>query len=96
MLPIDALVIVLLLLQLEYMLHEKLLQILVRIIDAELFEAIVIEVLKAEDIQYPYSTAGVVLRPVYGLVDFLYNVYKQSAIYAFDKRVSDIDRLISR
>lgn len=91
MLPIDALVIVLFLLQFEYMLNEKLLKILVGVIDTELFEAVVTKVLEAEDIQYAYSTAGVVLRPVYGLVNFLYNVYKQSAVYAFDKCVSDID-----
>jgi hypothetical protein len=76
MLPIDALVIVLLLLQLEYMLNEKLLEILVGVIDAKLFEAIVTKVLKAEDIQYAYSTARVVFRSVYGLVNFFHNVYK--------------------
>lgn len=75
-LPINALVIVLLLLQLEYMLNEELLEVLVGVIDAELLEAVVIEVLEAEDVQHAYSTPGVVLRPVYGLVDFLYNVYK--------------------
>lgn len=76
MLPVDALVIVLLLLQLEYMLNEKLLKILVGIIDAKLLEAIVVKVLEAEDIQYAYSTPGVVLRPVYGLVNLLYNMYE--------------------
>lgn len=50
MLPIDALVIIFLLLQLEYMLHEELLEILVGVVDAELLEAIVIEVLEAEDV----------------------------------------------
>lgn len=76
MLPVNALVIVLLLFQFEYMLNEKLLEILISIIDAELLEAVVIKVLEAEDIQYAYSTSGVILRPVYGLVNFLYNVYE--------------------
>lgn len=76
MLPIDALVIVFLLLQLEYMLNEKLLEILVGIIDAKLLKAVVIKVLEAEDIQYAYSTPGIILRPVYGLVNFLYNMYE--------------------
>lgn len=76
MLPIDALVIVLLLLQLEYMLNEKLLEILIGIINAKLLEAVVVEVLEAEDIQYAYSTPGIILRPVYGLVNFLYNMYE--------------------
>lgn len=76
MLPVNALVIVLLLFQFEYMLNEKLLEILISIIDAELLEAVVVKVLEAEDIQYAYSTPGVILRPVYGLVNFLYNVYE--------------------
>jgi len=76
MLPIDALVIILFLLQFEYMLNEKLLQILVGIINAKLLEAVVIEVFETKDIQYTYSTTGIILRSVYGLVNFLYNVYK--------------------
>jgi len=76
MLPVDALVIVLLLLQLEYMLHEELLEILVSIINAKLLEAVMVEVLEAEDIQYAYSTSGIILRSVYGLVNFLYNMYE--------------------
>lgn len=76
MLPIYAFVIVFLLFQFEYMLNEELLEILVGIVDAKLLKAVVIEILEAEDIQYAYSTTGIVLRPVYGLVNFLYNVYK--------------------
>jgi len=76
MLPINTLVIVLFLLQFEYMLNKKLLEILISIINAELFEAIVIEILKTEDIQYTYSTTRIIFRSVYGLVNFLYNVYK--------------------
>ena len=96
MLPIDALVIVFLLFQLEYMLNEELLEIFVGIIDAKLLETVVVKVLETEDVQHAYSTAGIVLRPVYGLVNFLYNVYEQSPIYALHKCVSNIDRLISR
>lgn len=96
MLPINALVIVLLLFQLEYMLNEELLEIFVGIIDAKLLEAVVVEVLETEDVQHAYSTAGIVLRPVYGLVNFLYNMYEQSTIYALHKRISNIDRLLSR
>lgn len=76
MLPIYAFVIVLLLFEFEYMLNEELLEILVGIVDAKLLEAVVIEILEAEDIQYAYSATGIVLRPVYGLVNFLYNMYK--------------------
>lgn len=76
MLPVDALVIVLLLLQLEYMLNEELLEILVSIINTKLLEAVVVEVLEAEDIQYAYSTSRIILRSVYGLVNFLYNMYE--------------------
>lgn len=76
MLPIYAFVIILLLLQFEYMLNEELLEIFVGIIDTKLLEAIVIEILETEDIQYAYSATGIVLRPIYGLVNFLYNEYK--------------------
>lgn len=58
------------------MLNEKLLKILVGIINAKLLKAIVVKVLEAEDIQYAYSTSGIILRPVYGLVNFLYNMYE--------------------
>lgn len=76
MLPIYPFMIVLLLLQFEYMLNEELLEVLVGIVNAKLFETIVIEILEAEDIQYAYSATGIVLRPIYGLVNFLYNMYK--------------------
>jgi len=96
MLPIDTLVIIFLLFQFEYMLNEELLEIFVGIIDAKLLETVVIKILKTEDVQHAYCTAGIVLRPVYGLVNFLYNMYEQSTIYALHKCVSNIDRLISR
>lgn len=76
MLPIYAFVIVFFLFQFEYMLNEELLEILVGIVDAKLFETVMIEIFEAENIQYAYSASGIVLRPVYGLVNFLYDVYK--------------------
>lgn len=76
MLPIYAFVIIFFLFQFEYMLNKELLEIFVGIIDTKLLKAVVIEILETEDIQYAYSATGIVLWPIYGLVDFLYNVYK--------------------
>lgn len=50
-LPVDGLIVVLFLFQFEDVLHEELLQILVRIVDAELFERVRVEVLETEDVQ---------------------------------------------
>ena len=52
MLPADLLSVVLVLFHLEDVLDEKLLEVLVGVVDAELLEAVVLEVLKAENVQY--------------------------------------------
>lgn len=75
------------------MLHKELLEILVRIVDAELFETVVIEVLEAEYIEDPYSAPGRILGPVNGLVDLFHDVHEQSSVYALNESVSDINRL---
>ena len=49
--PLDGLEVVLLLLQLEDVLHEELLEVLVGEVDAELLEGVGGEVLEAEDVQ---------------------------------------------
>ena len=53
LLPVDALLVVLLLLHLEDVRHEELLQVLVGVVDAELLEAVRVKVLKAEDVEDP-------------------------------------------
>ena len=60
LLPVDALLVVLLLLHLEDVRHEELLKVLVGVVDAELLEAVGVKVLKAEDVKDPDST----LRPL--------------------------------
>ena len=54
--PVDGLEVVLLLLQLEDVLHEELLQVLVGEVDAELLERVRLEVLEAENVQDPDLT----------------------------------------
>ena len=56
MAPVDTLIVVFLLLELEDMVNEKLLQVFVRIVNAQLFEAVALEVFKTEDIQYSQTT----------------------------------------
>ena len=51
-LPLDALAHVLLLFELEYVLVEVIMEVLIRVVDAELLEAVVREIFKAEDIQH--------------------------------------------
>ena len=53
LLPVDALLVVLLLLHLEDVRHEELLQVLVGVVDAELLEAVRVKVLKAKDVEDP-------------------------------------------
>lgn len=95
-LPIDALVIVFLLLQFENVLHEELLQILVREIDAKLFEAVVVEILKAENVQH---SDGITRRRPW-LVDcgiyLLDDQYEEAAVDTFDECIAHIHRLITR
>src|SRR6218665_575840 len=58
-LPLDALSHVLLLLELEDVLVEVVVQALVRVVDAELFEAVALKILEAEDVQH---TDGITLK----------------------------------
>ena len=51
LLPVDALPGVLLLLHLEDVLDEELLDVLIAVVDAELFKTVVIEILKSKNIQ---------------------------------------------
>ena len=60
--PIDVLSIVFGLLQFEDVLHEKLLQMFVRKINAKLFEGIVFEILKSKDIQNSDGSAVPAIR----------------------------------
>ena len=53
LLPVDALLVVLLLLHLEDVRHEELLKVFVGVVDAELLEAVRVKVLKAEDVEDP-------------------------------------------
>lgn len=75
-LPIYTLVVVFLLLELEYMLDEELLQILIRVVDAKLFEAVVTEIFETEYVQYAYGAPRRVLRPVNCFVYFLHDVHE--------------------
>ena len=49
--PVDVLVVVLLLFEFEDVMDEELLEVLVGVVDAQLFEAVALEILEAEDIQ---------------------------------------------
>uniref|UniRef100_A0A182KIA5 Uncharacterized protein n=1 Tax=Anopheles christyi TaxID=43041 RepID=A0A182KIA5_9DIPT len=94
-LPVDALVIVLLLLELEDVLYEKLLQIFVRKVNAKLLKAVVIEVLEPEDIQHTDGTARRRFRFVDGLIDLLHDQHKQTTVDALHERVPHIHRLVA-
>lgn len=71
-LPIDALVIVFLLFQFENVLHEKLLQIFIRKIDAKLLETIVIEILETKNIQHTNGIASRCTRLINGCSKWKY------------------------
>ena len=89
--PIDGLQVVLLLLQLEDVLHEELLQVLVGKVDAELLERVGIEVLEAE---YVENADGAVaplavgvgrvdqVLPEDGSVDLAHDVDEEAAVDA--------------
>ena len=53
LLPVDALLVVLLLLHLEDVRHKELLKVLVGIVDAELLETVGVKVLKSKDVKDP-------------------------------------------
>ena len=73
-LPVNALVIIFFLLELEYMTNEELLEILIGVVYTELFETIVSKILETEDIENAYRGARYVFRSVDRFVDFFNNV----------------------
>ena len=96
MLPVDCLQVVFLLLHLEDVLHEKLLQILICIVDAELLKTVRVEVFKAKNVQDTNCTLVVKLelRFEYCIVDLLNNVDEQPAVDSLGEGVSDIFGLV--
>ena len=58
LLPVDALLVVLLLLHLEDVRHKELLKVLVGVVDAELLEAVRVKVLEAKDVEDPNRALG--------------------------------------
>lgn len=98
-LPVDRFEVVLLLLQLEDVSHKELLQVLVRVVDAKLFEAVDVEVFETEDVQHSdrrpiVATAARQLWLVDGRVDFVDNPDEHAPVDALDQGVADVDRLL--
>ena len=96
MLPVDGLQVVLLLLHLEDVLHEELLQVLVGVVDAELLEAVRVEVLEAEDVKDPDGALVTELELLLedGGVDLLHDQDEQAAVDPFSEGVTNILGLI--
>ena len=96
MLPVDGLQVVLLLLHLEDVLHEELLQVLVGVVDAELLEAVRVEVLEAEDVEDPDGALVTELELLLedGGVDLLHDQDEQAAVDPFSEGVTNILGLI--
>ena len=81
---------------LKDMLHKELLQILVGVVDAQLLEAVVLEVLEAEDVEDADGLAvGAALpRLVDGVVDLVDDPDEEAAVDALDEGVAHIHRLV--
>ena len=96
MLPVDGLQVVLLLLHLEDVLHEELLQVLVGVVDAELLEAVRVEVLEAEDVKDPDGALVTELELLLedGGVDLLHDQDEQAAVDPFSEGIPNILGLI--
>ena len=96
MLPVDGLQVVLLLLHLEDVLHEELLQVLVGVVDAELLEAVRVEVLEAEDVKDPDGALVTELELLLedGGVDLLHDQDEQAAVDSFSEGIPNILGLI--
>ena len=96
MLPVDGLQVVLLLLHLEDVLHEELLQVLVGVVDAELLEAVRVEVLEAEDVEDPDGALVTELELLLedGGVDLLHDQDEQAAVDPFSEGIPNILGLI--
>ncbi len=95
--PVDRLVVVFLLFQLEDMLDEELLEIFVGIVDAELLEGVAVKVFEAENVQDADGVSFMccpLVRSEDRRIDFLDNVDEQSAVDSFGKRIPDILALV--
>uniref|UniRef100_A0A2M4D5A0 Putative secreted protein n=1 Tax=Anopheles darlingi TaxID=43151 RepID=A0A2M4D5A0_ANODA len=95
MLPVDAFMVVLLLLELEDVLHEELLQVFVRKVNAKLFEAVVVKVLEAKDVQHTDCASCRRFRFVDRLIDLLHDQHEQTAVDALHERIPHVHRLIA-
>ena len=98
-LPVDPLASVLGLLQLEDVLHEELLQVLVRVIDAHLLEAVHAERLEPENVQHPdglplVGAALLVGRMEDGLVDVVHEEDEVASVDSFRECVSVVAGLL--
>jgi len=97
-LPTNILIIVFFLLQFKDVLYKKLLQILVGIVYAQLLKAVVLEILKAKNVQDANGLA--VGARLFGLVNgrvyLLHNPYEQTTVDALDKSVAYINGLMLR
>ncbi|WPK27202.1 hypothetical protein PUMCH_004579 [Australozyma saopauloensis] len=94
--PLDLLLDVLFLLQLEHVLVELLLQLLVGVVDAELLERVLLEVLESVDIKHSNERVDVLLhlRRTEVRVDVVHEPVEQRRINIFGKRVSGHERLL--
>jgi hypothetical protein len=73
---------ILFLFQLENVLIEKLLQLFIGIINAQLFKAIFLKIFESENVQHPDEA----MRGIGGnstLVDHFYHILKQAVVYGF-------------
>ena len=94
-LPVDVLVVVFFLFEFENVMNEELLQILVRIIDAQLFETVVLKILKTENIQNAetFSIGVRFFRFVNRRVDFLHDPNEHFPVNSFDERIAKRSKL---
>ena len=96
LLPVDALLVVLLLLHLEYVLHEELLKILVGVVDAKLLERVGAKVLEAEDVEH--ADGGLVptgdVRLGDGRVDLPDDVDEEAPVDPLREGISHVLRLV--
>jgi len=84
-LPFDALALILLLLQHEHVVVEKLLQTLVDKVDPELLERVEVEDLKASNVQHAYEMLALVAGHIQGFVAAFDEPVKHTGIDGFGK-----------
>lgn len=78
------------------MLDEKLLKIFISVVYAKLFEAVCVEIFKAEDVQNADGTARAAPGLIDCAVDFLDNEDKQPAVDTLDESIAYVNALIPR